>query len=152
MKTFKDSRDNNWNVVINVGQIKRLRDRLDIDVARMFEDEAKVYRELIGDPVAFVNLMFVICEEQANARNVTDVQFGEAFDGDTYERAIEAFYEEMVLFFPKRQRDTLTAVNAKMNQARDRAVEMASERVNALDINQIAEQMLSGSATNSRGS
>ena len=148
MKSFKDSAGREWNIVINVGQISRLRDRLNIDLAKLYESEARLYTEVVLDPVAFVNLLFVICEKQAAEKQVTDVQFGEGFDGDTYELAMEAFEEEMLLFFPKRQRETLTRAKTKGEEIRTKAIEIAHTRLNNLNVTEAAERMLSGSLTN----
>lgn len=106
MRQFKDTQGRDWDLVVNVGQIERVRDLVKVDLYGLFSDEAK---RLFADPVLLVNTLYVMCSAQADQRKMSDEDFGRAFDGDVLEAAANALLEEVLHFFPSSRRKILRA-------------------------------------------
>lgn len=110
MQIFKDGLGRDWQVALNVYQMKRIRAALGIDLVNVIalDKDGKVKVDLVdriaNDPCLLVDILWVLVEEQAKAINVTDAQFGEALAGDAIENATRAFLDELVDFFPGARR------------------------------------------------
>ena len=110
MKVFKDSNGQDWQIILNVLQMKRVRAALGIDLVNVItlDKDGAVKVDLIdriaNDPCLLVDILWVIVEGQARAIGVTDEQFGSALVGDAIERATAAFLDELVDFFPGARR------------------------------------------------
>ena len=110
MKTFTDSKGRNWEVELNIRQMKRVRDTLGIDLVNVIalDPDGKVKVDLVdriaGDPCLLVDILWVCVEEEAKAAGVTDEQFGRSLAGDSIEEATRAFLDELVDFFPGAKR------------------------------------------------
>src|SRR5687768_6394236 len=100
MRTFKDTVGRTWNVALNIGTAKRIKEAMGLDLL----DNGQSIQQIAGDPYLMGNVLFVICEAQCKQLDVTDEQFGESLAGDVIDDALTALVEELVDFFPKRQR------------------------------------------------
>jgi len=85
--------------------------------------EAADYR-LIADPVLLVDVLYVVCKEQADDANVTDEQFGRSMAGDAVDAATRAFLEELADFTPSprdraRARKVIDATWKLIDRAQD---------------------------------
>ncbi len=104
MRSFKDNADRTWTITLNVYAVKKVRDLLGVDLLDLGGNESEpgnglLYR-LIADPVLLVDVLYVICKDQADGANVTDEQFGRAMAGDVIDAATRAFLEELADFTP----------------------------------------------------
>lgn len=125
---FTDNKGRAWVVEVNVTAIKRVRDRLGIDLLSMLDDKAALMQRLLFDAVLLVDILYVVCEPQCNERSVTDEDFGAAMAGDPIEVATGALLEQMVSFSPHpKDRAALGKVVAAMRSG----MEQARERVYA---------------------
>ena len=110
MQIFKDRDGREWQVVLNVFQMKRVRAALGVDLINVIEldKDGQVRVDMIdkiaNDPCLLVDILWVLVEEQAKAINVTDEQFGAALAGESIENASKAFLDELVDFFPGAKR------------------------------------------------
>ncbi len=109
MSHFTDTANRRWNLAINVGTVKRVRELTDVDLLAIL-DRPQMLSDLAGDPVRFVDVLFVVVKPQADQMQLTDEQFGEALDGSSIEAATDAFLEALVDFFPGARRATLQKV------------------------------------------
>ena len=139
MKTFKDNADRTWTVTVNVDAIKRVRSLLDIDLMQAVE--GKLIERLIGDPVLLCDIIYCVCKEDADAKGITDEEFGRAMAGDAIELATTAMLEELVDFFPQGKRQLLTKALAKMETLQETMLTVVSERLDSpeLDAELLAE-------------
>ncbi len=139
MKTFKDNADRTWTVTINVDAIKRVRSLLDIDLMQAVE--GKLIERLIGDPVLLCDIIYCVCKEDADAKGITDEEFGRAMAGDAIELATTAMLEELVDFFPQGKRQLLTKALAKLETLQETMLTVVSERLDSpeLDAELLAE-------------
>jgi hypothetical protein len=100
MKTFKDNADRTWTIVVHVTAVKRCRALAEVDLYGLVNDGLQGLGRLLGDPVALVDVLYVLCKDEADKRGVTDEDFGRAMAGDAIEHATKAFLEELTDFFP----------------------------------------------------
>ena len=120
MRTFKDNDGRTWTVTLNVWTVKKVRDLLGVDLldlgggtvqpvgSRAGEDlPGNLLSRLIADPVLLVDVLYVVCAEQAlgaperaGKADVSDEQFGRAMAGDAIDAATRAFLEELADFTP----------------------------------------------------
>jgi hypothetical protein len=120
MKSFKDREGMEWAVRIDVAAAKSVREALAFDILNL--EDGKTMERLIDDPVLLCDVLYVVCKDQADSRQISDVQFGRAMGGDAIEHAAMALLSELVDFFPGRKGRTLAkalamtkTIEAKMN-------------------------------------
>jgi hypothetical protein len=102
MTTFNDSAGREWRLEINYTAMARVRglcDGLnlsDFETLRIVDDEAR-----------FMEMLYVLCEDQAKVRSIDRGTFLDSLDGPTRETATEAFLDEFVNFTRPRRRPLL---------------------------------------------
>ncbi len=152
MHSFTDNACRTWCVAINVAAIKRVRGLLDIDLYQLVDDGLKQLGKLVSDPVQLVDVLYVLCREEAIARGVSDEDFGRALAGDAITLAAEAFVEELIDFFPDaRSRAGLRKVIEAGRQVREKLLDHVETQLQQLDVNQAVHNLIA-SWTNSPAS
>lgn len=126
MAKFTDNQDRPWVLRITTGAIQKIRHHLDIDLADL---TGKVEKQL-EDEVTLVNVLWLLVEDEAKSRGVSDVQFGEALVGDAIDAATLALLEAKVDFFPSRKRAILREVAAKTAAVREKADALVMAKLN----------------------
>jgi len=161
MKTFVDNAGRTWTVAINVDAIKRVRDLAQVNLLEVIE--GKLLERLIGDPVLLCDVIYSVCKPEADAKNITDVDFGRAMAGDAIDGATTALLEDLVDFFPQGRRRVLSKALAKLKQFETAALNAVEIRLESPELErQMAAQLadlaasppgnLSGSAPESSAS
>lgn len=152
MKTFKDAEGTEWSVDVNTDTIQTVRDLLDIDLLQIGEDAA-LHNRLCMDPVFLVNLLYVVCKQQADERKMEDRAFGRRMKGDAIDSAVEALIEELVNYFPKSKRTVLQKAVDKAKAVQALAMERAVREIDGLDVEKLLVDAIRGSSsTNSPAS
>lgn len=102
MQIFKDFEGREWTIDLNIATAREIRRRMatveslqDVD----FLDHASLLLSL-NDVFFAADLLFVVCESQANERGIDSEAFGRALRGDVLFDAIAAFTAEYIDFFP----------------------------------------------------
>lgn len=110
MRIFKDSRGQDWQIILNVHQMKRVRAALGVDLVNVItlDKDGTVKVDLVdriaSDPCLLVDILWVLVEEQAKEIGVSDEQFGCSLAGESIAEATKAFLDELVDFFPGAKR------------------------------------------------
>ena len=99
MKPFTDSQGRTWPVVMNVSAIKRVRDILGVDLLDVANGD--LLSRLADDPCLLVDVLFVLCKPDADAKGVTDEDFGRGMVGGALDEASSALMKELLDFFPR---------------------------------------------------
>ena len=144
MKQFKDSVGREWSIAVNVGSAKRVRDVIGVDLFKLFSDECE---RVLSDPCLLVDLLYVLCEQQAKETVISDVQFGEGMVGDCIDAAANALLEAVADFFPQAKRMTLRKLLTKSQGIAAKMLTAADQALDQID----ADPALLNSATNSPG-
>ena len=140
MKTFTDTFGRTWTVTINVGTIKRVKTMLGINLLEAITDD--LTEKLKNDVCLLVDVLYVICKNEADAKNITDENFGEAMAGDALENATNAFLDELIDFFPAEKKMILRKAINKVNQAEKKALEMGNKYIENMEIEKQIETKL----------
>ena len=129
MRTFKDNAGRTWSLTLNVWTVKKVRDLLGLDLLDLGGDAATrdkpgLLFRLIADPVLLVDVLYVVCRDQADGASVMDEQFGRAMGGDAIDAATKAFLEELADFTPSprdraRARKVVATTWAMIDKAQD---------------------------------
>ncbi len=128
MASFKDKNGKEWHLALDAPMIRTIRKECEgIDLG---DPQGKAYDRMVADPVLLVDVLWVLCREQASAAGVTDVQFGRALIGDTIEAATDAMLEVIADFFPPQSRALLQAMAAKSAKVRAMGMERALAKIN----------------------
>lgn len=73
--------------------------------SREFADQVSdILERLASDPVLLVDVLFAVCKPEADAKGITDEEFGRAMAGDAIELAATALLDEIIDFFPEAKR------------------------------------------------
>ena len=110
MKTFTDNTGRTWTLSVTVGTIKRVRALCGVDLANIITMESGktpnvgLLERLAADPVLLVDVLFAVCKPEADAKGITDEEFGRAMAGDAIELAATALLDEIIDFFPEAKR------------------------------------------------
>ena len=140
MKTFKDNADRTWTVTVNVDAIKRVRSLLDVDLMEAIE--GRLLERLVGDPVLLCDVIYCVCKVDADAKGISDEDFGRAMAGDAIELATAALLEELVDFFPQGKRELLRKALAKLETLQATAIDVVSKRLDSPELDQHLEAEL----------
>lgn len=143
MKMFKDNAGRTWTFAIHVTAVKRCRAALDVDIISLIDDKFEGLAKLLGDPIQFVDLLYVLCQDEAEKAGVTNEQFGCAMAGDAIEHAADAFLAELTDFFQNpRIRAGLTKVIQSSRKVRDRLMDHLEAKVETIDVEAEAEKLI----------
>jgi len=156
MKTFCDNAGRTWTVQVNVDAIKRVRDLAQVNLLEVVE--GTLLARLISDPVLLCDVICSLCKPEADAKNVSDVDFGKAMGGDAIDGATTALLEELVDFFPQAKRRVLAKALAKLRKLETAALAAVETRLDSPELEKQMAQRLaqlensSGSAPESSAS
>ncbi len=143
MHTFTDNAGRVWTIAINVAAIKRVQGLLKIDLYKLIDDNFKGLGELLGDIVQLVDVLYCLCKDEADARNVSDEDFGRALFGDALHQAMDAFVEELIDFFPDPQvRQSLRTIIAEAQKVRKRLLDRAEQVLARFDADREAHRLM----------
>jgi len=110
MKSFTDNTGRTWTLSVTVGTIKRVRALCDVDLANIISIDAgstprvDLLERLGRDPVLLVDVLYAVVKPEADAKDISDEEFGRAMAGDAIEIATTALLDEIIDFFPETKR------------------------------------------------
>lgn len=134
MHHFSDSTGARWEIAINVGLVKRVRSLLSVDLSKLLQEGAKEQPDIADDICLFVDVLWVLCEQQAKERGMSDEQFGQSLGGDSLADAMDAFREELIDFFPSsKARPTLRKLAAKRLEIAERLIARSAADLDAIN-------------------
>lgn len=143
MHRFTDAEGRVWTIGVNVTTLKKVRGALDVNLLDIADKSKDLLERLQTDPILLADCLWVLCEDQAKARNpaVTDEDFGRALAGDAIEQATAALLDELMDFFPRAdQREAGRLALAKLRTAQTRLIELGRKQIEALDPDAIADR------------
>ena len=141
MKTFADNAARTWAITVNVAAVKRVRELLQVNLLEIADQKAKLLERLVDDPCLLCDILFCLVKPEADAKNITDEDFGKALAGDALGAATDALLSEIADFFPKGRREILQKILGKLTALQDKATSLALVKLDdpALDRQMEAE-------------
>jgi len=134
MAKFKDANGREWPFAIDVQAIKDVALHTGVKIHKLLADDAAALQELLGDPVAFVDVLFVLVGGRPGKAEPANEDFARALGGDSLEDAANAFMEALADFSPGRQRKVIRALTAKGNEVADRVMNLAMAKIQTMDL------------------
>jgi hypothetical protein len=150
MHTFNDTLGRTWTVTINVDAIRRVRSLLNIDLLDAIE--GKLLERLVADPVLLCDILFALIQPEADAKQVSDEDFGRALGGEVLDHATTALLEELVDFFPSGRRQVFRKALEKLKQLEGIALQTATRRLESSELEQQMAAALASTHGSSSGS
>lgn len=140
MKTFVDNSGKTWTVSITVGTIKRVKDLLGINLIQAITGD--LIEKLETDICLFVDILYVVCKDQAQANSISDEKFGTLLGGDSLEQATDCFLDELISFFPEAKRRLYQKAWSRSKEAQLIAVQKLQKKIQGMNFQQILENKL----------
>jgi len=142
MKTFKDNAGHDWNIALNIGTAMLVKDRLAIDLLQPEQGDPPLITRLGTDEYLLAEVISLLLESQFEAQKVDESQIYQFFDGPTFARAHEAFYEELIDFFQNRGRsDRATTVQKQMTMLL-KGVKAVVTKIDGFDMDAVIDKTM----------
>ena len=142
MHKFKDKENNSFSIDITLGKVKKVKSELGLDLLALFTDAET--QEKVNDPLTFVDMLYLLCEEQIkraykDENQSPDIVFGEKLDLESLEEATGQFMDALIDFFQEAKRVKLL----RLKQAAEKQMEKEEELMEK-ELEKVLEQMDSG--------
>lgn len=136
-----------WQLRLTAGALADVREDAGVPLGELLApDKAKDLAELVfgHDAERVVRVLWVLCEEQAQAAGVTDRQFGRLFDRDTLDAARQALAVAVTGFYQSRKVTEVMARNLP-------AILAKADEIQAAELEKRTAAFLSGTSSGSAG-
>jgi len=127
MPVFKDAGGREWIVSIDVNALRRVRDRLGLNLTDLVGGET--LDRVTKDPVLLVDILYVLCESAARDAGVDVEAFARELRGDALDAAVTAMLESLADFFPSRRGRLLRQVIERGKRIEDRVLAEAEQKI-----------------------
>ena len=129
MSTFEDSKGRSWNISLNIGSMKRIKERLGFDFLST-DAESNPILKLASDYLTLADVVWILVEDEAGKRGVTVDDFVESLVGDPLDKLVDAMAVAYTDFTPNpKRRETLMRLWQKVRQAEELALSQASAKI-----------------------
>lgn len=135
MATFKAGvRD--WIVALDGPTIRRIRQQFEIPGPNgelipldLIGADGRAYDAMIEDPTLLVDVLWALCQKQADGLKIDAEQFGQMLVGDPIDEAARAMKEAILDFSPSQRRKLVRALADKNAELRAKGIERALARI-----------------------
>lgn len=151
MHTFKDNKDRLWNVHLDIAAAKRIVGVTGEDILTLIDEDQEPKQSLLyrlqHQPILLCDMIFAICQPQADAQGITQDDFGGAMRGDAIDHATHAMLEEVADFTPNprdraRAKAVLTANDTANRKLRDRLAEIVDKETSEQAISDLVDDQM----------
>ena len=153
MTTFKDINGKNWEIRITLGSCKRIKDTIGFDMlhpeALQGEEGIGLLERLANDSFFDLKLIIALCSKSIQDNgygDYTEEQLLDLFEGQTYQNACTAFYDEYQAFFQTIGKGQLALYVKKVLEILNYQLELVASRINAIDTKEIVDSVNQQSA------
>lgn len=131
MRTFKDSRGDEWEIALPFGTVMRVRQAAGgrFDLLEPFGGDPTLQDRLRTDVVEFWELLQILTEPQQKARGISAEEFGLRMTADCLVDACDTFFTEWSEFFRKSQRHDVGEALARIRAVQAKAVATMREKI-----------------------
>ena len=147
MRTFNDSAGRTWTVALNLNAVKRVKALLEVNLLELDQGTPPLLTRLDTDLILLCDVIYCVVKPEAEAKKVSDEDFGRALGGDAILAARNALMEELGDFFRQLGRSHLAKALQVQGQMVALAVQKAEKRLAAIDPAAETEKILGGPST-----
>lgn len=124
MRSFVDKSGQSWAVELTIGIARRV-----FDIG-----QPESVSKLLDDPFARFDLLWLLCEQQANQRNIDQAKFdGLLADEGAYVQSNDALLGAVEDFFRRIGKESLALLMTKSREAAQRLETLATSKVSTID-------------------
>lgn len=110
---FTDTKGRSWPLRVDYRALRSMKSMLGLNLMGDDKGISTTLEKLAADPVLLIDTLYVLCEPLCRDRGVSDMEFGQAFDGRTLIEAQDALIRAIADFSPPLLRKTLTVALRK---------------------------------------
>lgn len=125
MASFKDKTGRSWTIELDAPLIRRVRELFGLNLVDLRADP---FDRLANDPILQVDVLWILCQEEAKSRSMTDEDFGRALGPDLESSAL-ALQEAVVNFFQPAKRSFIRSLIEEHAKVRDESQEMMLAKI-----------------------
>lgn len=138
--SFVDCKGDEWTVFLDTTLIKQIRKQLHIDLLDL--DNGKLIAKIMSDPIMLVDLLYLVCIEDATKRGISDEDFGRRMAGNSIADATEAMLGALVSFIPNaRDRKNMRQVLAKTQEVMELTRDDVDKQIAGGVLDRLAEKV-----------
>lgn len=122
MQVFKDKNQTPWELELTAGSVLRIKAHCQIDLGNIIsfsgDDKKEGTLDRLGNDVALLcSVLWLLCEKQAESKNLDQAGFFDLLDGDAVEAAADALIDEIINFSRPAQRKVLRKLRELSREA-----------------------------------
>lgn len=137
---FTDLEGRRWTLVLNVHLAQQIRDSLGLDF--LAAEDGKAITAVGQSDEQLVQVLFALCEPQAEKSEVTPEAFARGLGGDVLEQASDALTGAVMLFTRPARRPVLQGILDRAKEALTRQQEMLVQRIKSGAVDRLMEAKL----------
>ena len=119
MPEFTDRHGHTWQPDCNAWTGRRLKRELNLDPFHLLTDQEATLARLADDVALCVDALWVLCEDQAKARGITDEDFGRGIDAERFAECQQSLVLALIDFTAPARRPALWALWNKVNNLQE---------------------------------
>jgi hypothetical protein len=131
-----------WELALNYTTLKRVKDRLHVDLADPLSGDPPLFTRLNTDFELLCNVIYVLCQPQAEVRKLSDEQFGVLLGPDAIALANEALFSEWRDFFLKLRRPETAALLEKQKTFAHKISQKGKREIESQELELVMDEAL----------
>lgn len=131
MRSFKDSKDRQWDINFNIGAAIRIKQKTGYDLLKMAtdEDDQMPVLELLLSDITVAEVICAVISDQLSEKNVTEDDFFGSLDGKCFADANIAFMEELKDFFLKNGKTAMVEIITQTQQQLNQSMNLDADQI-----------------------
>ena len=129
MRNFTDEQGKSWGIRIDRSMLRAVQKSTSILLTDLALDDFALLKQICSDPLLAGDILWIVCQEQAAERSMSEQDFEKATDGDCFEGAVITLVEAVADFFPEPQRGLMHKMIASGKESYPQQVEMMKQLV-----------------------
>ena len=147
MHVFKDNTNRDWTLSLNIGTAMQVKDKLGIDLLQPEVGDPPLLTRLGTDEMLLAQVIAALLESKFELHKIDAKQIYQCFDGQTFARAHEAFYEELIDFFQSRGRPDRAKAVSKQKKMILAGVKAAESKIEDINVDQVIATAIHGATS-----
>ena len=129
MPQFTDTKSRVWHLELSIGLALAIRAKLKVDFLNLMD--GKSLESIQHSDETLVNVLWLICAEQAKTAGVDEVEFAMGLGGDALGAGIDGLLEALVLFTRPENRPAIQKILDKSKEVHSRKVQLALAKIDS---------------------